>query len=159
MHWNFEVKVSKDMAFSRSTFCRAFCLASATWWAPALQAHCHGKEGEGAVRGDATAQLLCNGAWLQRGHEHAGIRHPPTHAHALFKNFSRPHGITCGCWQWKLICLCKGWLLFTPACPPFPLGLCAGTSLASVCKPQCIQTSLVQYSILVLSTPLVASPG
>jgi len=31
------------------------------------------------------------------------------------------------------------------ACPPFPLGSHAGTSLASACKPQCIQTSLVQH--------------
>lgn len=45
------------------------------------------------------------------------------------------------------------------ACPPFPLGPRAGTSLASVCKPQCIQTSLVQRYILVFSTPLMASPG
>lgn len=53
--------VSKDMAFSRSTSCRVFYLASAMWWAPALQAHSHGKGGEGAVRGAATAKLLCKG--------------------------------------------------------------------------------------------------
>lgn len=45
------------------------------------------------------------------------------------------------------------------ACPPLPLGPHAGTSLASVCKPQCIQTSLVQHYILVFSTPLMASSG
>lgn len=78
MHWDSEVKVSKDMAFSRSTSCRVFYLASAMWWAPALQAHSRGKGGKGAVRGAATAKLLCKGDWLQRGHEHASIRHPPT---------------------------------------------------------------------------------
>lgn len=49
-----------------------------------------------------------------REHDCRGGRHtaprpaPPRHTHTFLKNFSKLHGPTSGCWQWTLICHCKG---------------------------------------------------
>lgn len=81
-------------------------LASATWWAPGLQACSHGEEEEGAAKGPpGTVKIFCKGAWLQR---RPAYRPPPRHTHTFLKNFSKLHGPTSGCWQWTLICHCKG---------------------------------------------------
>lgn len=79
----------------------------------------------------------------------------------FLQNLSNLHGLTWGSFIVEVNLLLQGPITkkIPFACPSFPLGPCAGTSLASACKPQCIQTSLVQHYILVFFTPLTASPG
>lgn len=79
----------------------------------------------------------------------------------FLQNLSKLHGLTWDSFTVEVNLLLPGLIRkkIHFACPPFPLGPCAGTSLASACKRQCIQTSLVQHYILVFSTPLMASPG
>lgn len=117
-------------------------VASATWWAPGLQ----------RKRRVQPKGLLEQSKSSAREHDCRGGRHTsspaPTDTHFSQKLFQAawPH--------FGLLTVDNNLPLQGPmrkkipfACPPFPLGPCAGTSLASACKPQCIQTSLVQLYI------------
>lgn len=95
-----------------------------------------------------------------RAHNCREGRHntPPTHTHTFLKLFQAawPHlGLLTVEANLPLQRLIRKKIPF--ACPPFPLGPRAGTSSASACKPQCIQTSPVQH-ILVFSTPPYGLP-
>lgn len=62
-------------------------LASATWWAPGLQAWSHGEEEEGAAKGPpGTVKIFCKGAWLQRRPAYRPPPAPDTHT-LLSKTF------------------------------------------------------------------------